>query len=291
MADGVGFWSSLKRGGPLEIVYKVGEAIWSYLYPLIIPVAAAMIAALGSWYAYFSTLDPLVRFALLLFSLGSLIWVVRQLLNFRGVPQKQPALYVPNLNHPDVGRFAEFRLPSNWGLHFKRCQLSPENGIQLEAEELHLDVRVLQRMQNVKFDIIVKNVTGKKVGDVICRVPSGTLQGVVQKGTDQQYVLMSRLFWNAHAAYIHPGTGQQNHTLVRVENKVIFLPENPSLRFTGIIGQRYAFEIKLLHDHGSETASFTIALERGAISPQSQLKDISGFEPTSQTYAGATSFM
>jgi hypothetical protein len=223
---------------------------------------------------------PLLAVALFGYTLWS-ISLVRQLLYPGAVSNNRPTGQqpVPAAATAATTPAVEFWLPSNWQPGFRHKTLPVDATVgKVFAEAVVLQVITKRRMQNVRFLI---RATHRRDGqlETLAQLGSEVFTGVVQKDQEQSFVVMHRAFWNARGAYDDPRRGAEGEAPVRVEDGVIFFPENQSAAFPGALGEKYSFHVSILHDEGSENAYFSITLEPWQIFPMSRITSMDNVKP------------
>jgi hypothetical protein len=174
----------------------------------------------------------------------------------------------------------EFWLPSNWQPGFRHKNLPSEQSIgDVLAEEVVLQIIAKRRMQNVRLEIRSLHRQGNNALETLARVGSDVFTGIVQKDQEQSFVIMQRAFWNTRAVYDNPLDGGRGSAPIRVEKGVTFFPENPKAAFPGSLGNKYTFQVSILHDDGSENAYFSITLDPQQTFPQSRITNMDNIKP------------
>src|SRR5689334_7181847 len=110
----------LKKEGPKEVILETLRLAWQYVAsPSIAPVWIGIVAVASGAWAWWSSLDPFVRWVFFLLGIGAALWIANQLKALTSSRVKNDALKAP----PDTA--VEFWLPGKWesGFQFKNLGL------------------------------------------------------------------------------------------------------------------------------------------------------------------------
>jgi hypothetical protein len=178
-------------------------------------------------------------------------------------------------------KYVEFWLPTTWkvGPGFKLATLPPDEvtGIRDQAEEIHMHVRVTERMQNVQFEMRAARRTSDD-WQTVAKISSEKLVGTVHKDMKQSFLVMRRTFRGVDVQYDDPFRNEKLAARVRAEKEVQIFPENPGA-LRAKLGEQYLFSITIYHDEGPERASFMIDLHPTLDVPQTRITHLANIEP------------
>ena len=197
----------------------------------------------------------------------------------QSLPLPQPTSRVTDAtakNEPAV----EFTLPSKWepGFRFKNLGLDEETR-EVLAEEVNVRVVAKRRMQDVRFEIAVRERRHNQL-ETLASIGSERFAGVVPQGLDQTFVIMRRTFSMINA--VRKDLNRDNaeiHEQMRADREVIFFPENPA-QFAGLIGHAYHVHIAVHHDDGPpDEARFMLTLDEKRVPVITKLTNRQNIEP------------
>lgn len=257
-------------------------------------IAMLMVGVVGWAVTRWISLDegqpPMTRFDWAVLIIGSAIALALLVGLVASAVEKIIVLFRYGDNARNVGRltnttkkleYVQFRFPYTWkeGPGFK-LQTLPADGdteVRERVEEIHVFVHVINRMQNVEFEMKASRLW-RNAWETVATVGSERLVGVVHKDVRQSFVVMRRTFTYVPVQYINPFTGACEERKVRAEKNIIIFPEAPT-KFDAKLGDEYLFSITIRHDEGPERASFKINLHPNLSVPQTRLFDCENIEP------------